>query len=81
MLTAEQNEMITRVGPGAPMGELFRNYWIPFLPSSDLEIDGEPMRVRLLCEDLVAFRDSEGQVGLVDHACPHRGAPMLFARN
>ncbi len=81
MLTYEQNEMITRVGPGAPMGELFRNYWIPFLPSADLERDGEPMRVRLLCEDLVAFRDSEGRVGLVDHACPHRGAPMLFARN
>jgi len=81
MLSAEQNETITRVGPGTPMGELFRNYWIPFLPSSDLEIDGEPMRVRLLREDLVAFRDSEGQVGLVDHACPHSGAPMLFARN
>ncbi|MDE2363611.1 MAG: Rieske 2Fe-2S domain-containing protein [Hyphomicrobiales bacterium] len=81
MLSAEQNEMITRVGPGTPMGELFRHYWIPFLPSSDLETDGEPMRVRLLCEDLVAFRDSEGMVGLVAHACPHRGAPMLFARN
>ena len=55
MLTVEQNEMITRVGPGTPMGELFRNYWIPFLPSSDLEPDGGPMRVRLLCEDLARF--------------------------
>lgn len=81
MLTAQENQTITRVGPGTPMGELFRNYWIPFLPSSDLKIDGEPMRVRVLCEDLVAFRDTEGKVGLVDHACPHRGAPMLFGRN
>ncbi len=81
MLTAKENETLTRAGPGTPMGELFRNYWIPFLPSSDLVADGEPMRVRILCEDLVAFRDTEGKVGLVDHACPHRGAPMLFARN
>jgi phenylpropionate dioxygenase-like ring-hydroxylating dioxygenase large terminal subunit len=63
------------------MGELFRNYWIPFLPSSDLKADGEPMRIRLLGEDLVAFRDTDGKVGLVDHACPHRGAAMLFGRN
>jgi phthalate 4,5-dioxygenase oxygenase subunit len=81
MLTNQDNETLTRVGPGSAMGELFRNYWIPFLPSADITPDGEPMRVRLLGEDLVAFRDSNGKVGLVDHACPHRGAPMLFARN
>jgi len=63
------------------MGELFRLYWIPFLPSQDLEPDGQPVRVRLLGEDLVAFRDSEGRVGLVDHSCPHRGAPLQFGRN
>ena len=81
MLTHEQNEALVRVGPGTPMGKLMRQYWIPFLPSSDLEADGQPVRVRLLGEDLVAFRDTEGRVGLMDHACPHRGAPMALARN
>ncbi|MEX1035204.1 MAG: Rieske 2Fe-2S domain-containing protein [Sneathiella sp.] len=63
------------------MGNLFRLYWIPFLPSGDLEVDGQPQRIRLLGEDLVAFRGSDGLVGLVDHACPHRGAPMVLGRN
>jgi phenylpropionate dioxygenase-like ring-hydroxylating dioxygenase large terminal subunit len=81
MLSHEDNETLVRVGPGAPMGQLMRLYWIPFLKSSDVAIDGQPYRVRLLGEDLAAFRDSAGQVGLVDHACPHRGAPMMFARN
>ena len=57
---------------------LFRLYWIPFLPSADLAKDGQPKRIRLLGEDLVAFRDTEGRVGLVDQACPHRGAPLIF---
>lgn len=81
MLTQEENERLVRVGPGTEMGGFMRLYWIPFLRSSDVEPDGQPYRVRLLGEDLVAFRDSEGRVGLVDHACPHRGAPMAFARN
>ena len=81
MLTHEDNETLVRVGPGTPMGRLMRLHWIPFLRSSDVERDGQPHRVRLLGEDLVAFRDSSGRVGLVDHACPHRGAPMVFARN
>lgn len=81
MLSPEDNETVTRVGPGTPMGQLMRQYWIPFLTSSDVVRDGQPYRVRLLGEDLVAYRDSEGRVGLVDHACPHRGAPMVFARN
>lgn len=81
MLTTEDNDTVTRVGPGTPMGQLMRQYWIPFLASSDVARDGQPYRVRLLGEDLVAYRDSEGRVGLVDHACPHRGAPMMFARN
>jgi phenylpropionate dioxygenase-like ring-hydroxylating dioxygenase large terminal subunit len=80
-LTYEDNEALVRVGAGTPMGRLMRLYWIPFLRSSDVEHDGAPHRVRLLGEDLVAFRDSSGRVGLVDHACPHRGAPMVFARN
>ncbi|MDF2367131.1 Rieske 2Fe-2S domain-containing protein [Sneathiella sp.] len=81
MLTYEDNEALVRVGSGTAMGNLFRLYWIPFLPSRDLEIDGQPQRIKLLGEDLVAFRDSAGKVGLVDHACPHRGAPMMLGRN
>lgn len=81
MLTNEDNQRVTRIGPGTEMGRLMRLYWIPFLLAKDVASDGQPYRVRLLGEDLVAFRDSHGKVGLVDHACPHRGAPMVFARN
>jgi len=81
MLSREDNERLVRVGPGTPMGTLMRLFWTPFLLSRDLVADGQPHRVRLLGEDLVAFRDTSGRVGLVDHACPHRGAPMVFARN
>jgi phthalate 4,5-dioxygenase len=81
MLSRDDNERLVRVGPGTPMGTLMRLYWLPFLLARDLERDGQPHRVRLLGEDLVAFRDSSGRCGLVDHACPHRGSPMVFARN
>lgn len=81
MLSREDNERLVRVGPGTPMGRLMRLHWIPFLRSADVVVDGPPHRVRLLGEDLVAFRDSAGRVGLVNHACPHRAAPMVFARN
>jgi phenylpropionate dioxygenase-like ring-hydroxylating dioxygenase large terminal subunit len=82
MLKREDNELVTRVGPGTPMGNLMREYWIPALLSRELpEVDGEPMRVRLLGEDLVAFRDSNGDVGLVGERCPHRGASLFFGRN
>lgn len=81
MLSREDNETLVRVGPGTPMGEVMRQYWIPFLKSSDVVAGAQPYRVRLLGEDLVAFRDAEGRVGLVDHACPHRGAPMVFGRS
>ena len=82
MLKPEENERLTRVGPGTPVGTLFRRYWLPALLSSELpEHDGAPVRVRLLGEDLVAFRDSTGKVGLVDAFCPHRRAPMFFGRN
>lgn len=81
MLTQQDNETLVRVGPGTAMGQLMRQYWIPFLKSSDVVADGATHRVRLLGEDLVAFRDTQGRVGLVDHACPHRGAPMVFGRN
>ena len=82
MLSKALNERLTRVGPDTPMGNLFRSYWIPATLSSELpEPDGPPLRVRLLGEDLVAFRDSEGKVGLVDALCPHRLAPLFFGRN
>jgi phenylpropionate dioxygenase-like ring-hydroxylating dioxygenase large terminal subunit len=82
MLTKEDNERLTRVGPGTPAGALFRRYWLPALLASELpEPDCAPVRVRLLGEDLIAFRDSDGNVGLVDAFCPHRRAPMFFGRN
>ncbi|MFV2175486.1 Rieske 2Fe-2S domain-containing protein [Actinomadura sp. LOL_016] len=81
-ITKELNQRLTRVGPGTPMGDLFRRYWIPACLSEEVsEPDGAPARVRLLGEDLVAFRDSTGTVGLVDAYCPHRRAPMFFGRN
>src|SRR5581483_453147 len=81
-LTLEENELLTRVGRGTPMGELMRRYWLPACLSEELpEPDGDPIRVRLLGEDLVAFRDSAGQVGIMPERCPHRGASLIFARN
>src|SRR5947209_11780600 len=82
MLSKELNELLTRVGPGTPMGNLLRRYWMPALLSSEAaNADSDPVRVRLLGEDLIAFRDSNGQVGLVANNCPHRGASLFFGRN
>jgi len=82
MLSREDNELLCRVGPGTPMGDLLRHYWMPFLPSRELPApDCPPKRVRLLGEDLVAFRDTQGQVGLFAANCPHRGASLFFGRN
>jgi phthalate 4,5-dioxygenase len=82
MLTSAENERLTRIGPGTPAGDLFRRYWLPILLQSELpDADGPPLRVRVLGEDLIAFRDTNGNVGLVDAFCPHRRAPMFFGRN
>jgi len=82
MLSQQNNDLLTQTGPGTPMGELLRRYWIPALMSSEIaEGGGEPVRVRLLGESLVAYRDSSGSVGLVDEFCPHRGASLWYARN
>jgi phenylpropionate dioxygenase-like ring-hydroxylating dioxygenase large terminal subunit len=82
VLTPAENTRVTRVGPGTPGGALFRRYWQPACLSSELpERDGGPLRLRLLGEDLIAFRDSAGKVGLVDAFCPHRRAPLFFGRN
>lgn len=81
MLNEQDNELLTRVGPGTPMGSLMREYWLPALRSARLERDGKPERVRLLGEDFVAFRATDGRVGFIDEACPHRRASMALARN
>ena len=82
MLSCEDNELLTRVGPGTPMGDTMRRYWIPALLAWELPApDCPPMRVKLLGEDLVAFRDTEGRIGLLDEFCPHRRASLFLGRN
>jgi phenylpropionate dioxygenase-like ring-hydroxylating dioxygenase large terminal subunit len=82
MLSVEENELITRVGRGTLMGNFMREYWTPALLASELPTaDSDPVRVRLLGEDLIAFRDSHNVVGLIQNNCPHRGASLFFGRN
>lgn len=82
MATQEQNELLTHTGPDTPMGNLMRQYWIPILLSEELpEPDCPPVRVRLLSERLIAFRDTEGKLGLIDEFCAHRGVSLWFGRN
>ena len=82
MLPREENDLITLVGPGTPLNTVMRSYWLPALLSQEIpEPDCAPVRVRLLGEDLVAFRDSEGGVGLLGEHCPHRGTSLFFGRN
>ena len=82
MLKPEQNELLTRTGPGTPMGNLLRRYWIPVLLDEEVaERDGAPVRVKVLGERLIAFRDSSGRVGLMDEFCAHRGVSLWFGRN
>jgi phthalate 4,5-dioxygenase oxygenase subunit len=82
MLSKAENEYLCRIGPGTPMGNLMRQYWLPAIRSDELpEPDGAPLRVRLLGEDLIGFRTSSGDVGLLANHCPHRGASLFFGRN
>jgi len=82
VLSAEDNALLTRTAAGTPMGAFFRRFWLPVLLAQELpEPDGPPVRVKVLGEDLVAFRDTEGRVGLLDAHCPHRGASLFFGRN
>ena len=82
MLTREENELLVRTGPGTPMGEVMRRYWTPALLSSEIaEPDGPPVRVKLLGENLVAFRDTSERVGLIDEYCAHRRASLWLGRN
>jgi phthalate 4,5-dioxygenase oxygenase subunit len=82
MLSREENELLTRTDPGTPAGNYFRRFWVPALLPAELPSpDCPPVRVRLMGEDLVAFRDTDGKVGLVDEACPHRRASLFLGRN
>ncbi len=82
MLSKEDNELITRVGPGTPMGAVFRRYWLPAMLAEELpEPDCAPVKLRLLGEDLLAFRTTSGKVGVIDTWCPHRNANLYWGRN
>ena len=82
MLSIEDNELLTRTGADTPMGQYFRRFWQPVALVEELpEPDGAPLRVNIMGEQLVAFRDTEGRIGLLDGRCPHRGAEMFFGRN
>src|SRR5947209_1708532 len=82
MLAREDNELLTRTGPGTAMGQALRRYWIPALLASEIpESDCSPVRVKLLGEELVAFRDSSDRIGLLQEHCAHRCASLFFAAN
>ena len=82
MLSVEENEVLTKTSPGTPMGELLRRFWLPVLLPEELPVpDCPPVRVRLLSEDLVAFQDTNGRLGLIDAYCAHRRAHLFFGRN
>ena len=82
MMDPEMAQALTRTGPGTPMGELMRRYWVPAVLSSEIpQPDGAPVRVKLLGERLLAFRDSAGRPGLLDEFCAHRGASLFLGRN
>ncbi len=82
MLTADENDLLCHVEGDAPMGQIFRRHWLPACMSEEVpEADGAPLKIRLLGEDLVVFRDSNGKVGVLDEYCPHRRASLVFGRN
>ena len=80
MLTKEENERLTRVGPGTPAGELLRRYWLPVGVASELSAEAPTQIVRILGETLVLFRDKSGRVGLLEDRCSHRGASLCYGR-
>ena len=82
MLSAEDNELLTRVGAGTPMGDLLRRFWFPAMLEVQIaEPDSTPVKLRLLGEDLVAFKDTDGRIGILDAHCPHRRVHLYFGRN
>jgi phenylpropionate dioxygenase-like ring-hydroxylating dioxygenase large terminal subunit len=81
MMSAADNEVLVRTDAGTPMGEYFRRYWLPVELSRELVADGPPKRVKVMGEELIAFRDTDGRVGLVEPRCAHRGSNLFFGRN
>jgi phthalate 4,5-dioxygenase oxygenase subunit len=82
MLSLEDNDLLTQVGSGTPMGDLMRQYWMPVYLTTDIgDNDSKPHRIRLLGENLIIFRDTAGRVGMLTEVCPHRGASLYWARN
>ncbi len=82
MITPQENELLCRIEGDAPMGQLMRQHWVPICLSEEVaEPDGDPVAARILGENLVVFRDSDGQVGVLDEACPHRGPSLVYGRN
>src|SRR5262245_59403220 len=81
MTTQAEGHLLARVGPGTPMGKFMREYWIPAALASELTANGPPVRLMLLGEQLIAFRDASGRVGVLDHRCPHRCASLFFGRS
>ena len=81
MLSAEDNDLLNRVEPGWPLNTYFKHFWLPVMTSRHLERDGMPEKVKLLGENYVLFRDSDGKVGCLDEACPHRGISLSLGRN
>ena len=82
MLRKEQNDLLAQTGPGTPMGQMFRSYWIPALLAEELpENECPPVRVKLLSERLLAWRDTQGRLSLIDEFCAHRGVSLWFGRN
>ncbi|HLG12438.1 MAG TPA: Rieske 2Fe-2S domain-containing protein, partial [Dehalococcoidia bacterium] len=82
MLSKEDNELLSRIGPSTAMGDLMRQYWIPAVKSDELPApDSPPLRLMLLGEQLIAFRTTSGKVGVIQNSCPHRGASLFFGRN
>src|SRR5712691_1897986 len=80
MLSREENNMLTHIGPGTPGGDMLRRYWQPVAHSEELPPDGAPLAARLLGEDLVLFRDEHDRLGLLDRHCSHRGADLSYGR-
>ena len=82
MLSVEDNELIIRIGPGTAMGDLYRRFWLPVLLAEELPApDCAPVRLQVLGERLIAFKDSAGRVGVLDQRCPHRQANLFWGRN
>ena len=81
MTNAAENELLTRTGPGTPMGRFMREHWVPACLSTEIQADGAPLRLMLLGEQLIAFRTTSGRIGVLDHRCPHRCASLFFGRN